>query len=147
MESAILDARILDASTNSVFILADTYRKLREKKSDLEDAIKKLNADIELVEEQLTDLMITEENSKFTRRDKTFYLTEKLYVSSLADKREKLYQGLRDNGMGDMVKEYVFPSALKALVREQLEESDALPPWMEDCISYFRKPAIGMRKK
>ena len=139
-------AQNLNTSINDIFTLADLYRELKERKETLEDVMKKLNAEIESMEEQLANQMITEENSKFTRRDKTFYLTEKLYVSSLADRREDLYRGLRENGLGDMVKEYVFPSALKGLVREQLEEADEPPDWIKNCISYYKKPAIGMRK-
>jgi len=140
-------AQNFNVAINDIFTLADLYRELKERKETLEDVMKKLNAEIESAEEQLASQMITEETSKFTRRDKTFYLTGKLYVSSLADMREALYKGLKENGLGDMVKEYVFPSALKGLVREQLEESDELPDWIKNCVSYYKKPAIGMRKK
>lgn len=139
-------AKNFNVAINDIFTLADRYRELKEHKDSLEDVMKKLNAEIESVEEQLANQMITEENSKFTRRDKTFYLTEKLYVSSLADMREDLYKGLRENGLGDMVKEYVFPSTLKGFVKEQLEENDELPEWAKNCVRYFKRPAIGMRK-
>lgn len=139
-------AHTLDLTVNSVFTLADHFRELKEKKETLEDALKKLNAEIESVEEQLANEMINEENSKFTRRGKTFYLTEKLHVSALADRRDELHRWLKENNYGAMVKEYVFPSTLKGFVKEQLEENDGLPEAIEGCISYFKRPAIGMRK-
>lgn len=140
-------AHALDVAVNPVFTLADLFRELKEKKETLEDDLKKLNAEIESVEEQLADQMITEENSSFTRKGKTFYLTEKLFVNSIADKRDDLHSWLKKNGFQDLVKETVHPSTLKGFVKEQLEENEELPEDIRDCISYFKKPGIGMRKK
>ena len=142
-------AHVLDLtppkSDNPVFVLAELYQSLKEKKDSLEAVLKDLNKQIEATEEQLANEMITEENSKFTRRGKTFYLTEKLYVNSLADMRDDLYKALRANGFQDMVKDYVQPSTLKGLVKEQLAESDELPAWLDGYVSWVKKPAIGMR--
>jgi hypothetical protein len=144
-------AHVLDLtppqSDNPVFALAKLYKSLKERKDVMEEAMKALNKQIEAAEEQLANEMITEENSKFTLAGKTFYLTEKLYVNSLSDMKDDLYKSLRANGFGDMVKDYVQPSTLKGLVKEQLaeSESDELPAWLDGYVTWFKKPAIGMR--
>lgn len=133
-------------SKNPVYALADTFRELKEKKDALEATLKEVNKEIERLEEQFTAEMINEETPKFSRRGKTFYLTEKLYVNSLAAKSADLHKYLREKSLGDMIKETVHPSTLKSYVKELLEEDDELPEGLKECISYLKRPAIGMRK-
>ncbi|OPY59139.1 MAG: hypothetical protein A4E55_00356 [Pelotomaculum sp. PtaU1.Bin035] len=139
-------AQALEVQVNPIFQLADKFRALKERKDELEDALKAVNAEIEQIDEQLAQEMINEENQNFSRRGKTFYLTEKLYVHSIAEKRDELHKGLKENGFADMVRETVFPSTLKGFVKEQLEENDELPEWAAECISYVKRPSVRMRK-
>lgn len=139
-------AQVLELQVNPIFQLADHLRALKEQKDTLEDALKAVNIEIERTDEQLAGEMINEENQNFSRKGKTFYLTEKLHVHSLADKRDDLHGWLKGNGYADMVKETVHPGTLKGFVKEQLEENDELPEGIKDCISYVKRPSVGIRK-
>lgn len=130
----------------TMFDLADTLKELKDAKAEAEEKVKAINKQIEQVEQELAQTMINEEVQKFSRGGITFYLQNKVYVNTLADKRDKLHAWLKTNGYGKMVIETVNAQVLKHFVEVLLDENDELPPGLQECVSVFEKPVIGMRK-
>lgn len=133
-------------TVNNVFALADWLRGLRERKKDLQDELKAVNAEIDEAEQKLVDLMINEEMQNFTRNGQTFYLMSKTYASAVADRKSELYAWLKEHGFGDLVQETVNANSLAAFVREQLEEADMLPEGLAELVSVYEKTTVGIRK-
>ncbi len=138
-------AEQLDAA-QGIFALADRLKILREHKADVENWLKETNAQIEQVEQELVNAMITEEMQNFVRGGQMFYLTTKVYANAVPERKPELFQWLKANGYGDMVQETVHSQTLAAFIREQLEEAEELPPDLQPLVNVFEKTTVGLRK-
>src|SRR5690606_33500297 len=96
-------------ATATMFELADRLLDLRERKEQLSELLKQVNAEIEEVDRQLAELMLSEEIQSFVRSGQMFYLKTETYVSAAAGRKPELIQWLKDHGLGDIVQESVTP--------------------------------------
>ena len=131
---------------DDIFSLADRLQKLKEHKKRLDDETKSVNAMIEEVETQLAGLMVDQEMQNFTRNGRMFYLQTKTYARAVAERKQELYEWLKENGFGDLVYETVNTNSLAAFVREQLEEADELPEGLGELVNVYERTTVGMRK-
>lgn len=130
-----------------VFELADQLRALREQKKDLEERVKVLNAEIDALDAKLVQAMIDQETQSFNRSGKLFYLKTVTRASAKAGEQERLYQWLKDNGYGDLVKETVNAQTLTGFAKELMEENDdELPGDLVDMVTIYEKQTVAMRK-
>jgi hypothetical protein len=83
----------------------------------------------------------------FTRNGRQFILTNRTYANAKAGMMPAVCEWMKDNGLGDMVKESVHPQTLQAWVKEQLEEAGALPEELEPLVNVYEKSGISIRKK
>src|SRR5690606_39421696 len=136
----------MSQATATVFELADRLLELRDRKAELEELLKGVNAEIERTNQQLAEAMVAEELQSFVRGDKLFYLRTDTYVSPAADRKPELIQWLKDHGLGDIVQETVHPRTLTATVKEMLEEADELPEGLSELVNIFEKTTVGLRR-
>lgn len=130
-----------------LFELADKLKEAKDRKKKLEDDTKANNALIEELDRQLSDAMVEQELEKFSRNGSTFYLKTSLYASAPADRKEELFQALRQNGYGSLVVETVNARTLSSFVKEQKEANeDKIPQWLADVVSTYEKTTVGVRK-
>lgn len=130
-----------------MFQLADRLRELRAAKDDAEQELKRINAEIDKVDYQLSELMMDSETQNFTRAGTMFVLTTKTRASATAGRKEDLFSALRAEGYGDLVYETVNANSLSAFVKEQItENSDELPGWLDGLVNVFEKTTVGVRK-
>lgn len=113
-------------------VLAGLVRKMKDLgdiKNDLEDQLKEVNKQWDLVRKvEIPEAMAAIDPGLKSLKIAglgTVYLRADLY-SGVVDK-ERAYQWLTDNGFQDLIQPQVFPSTLKAWMREQLEEGTDLP--------------------
>ena len=133
--------------TTEVFELADRLIDLRERKEQLSELLKQVNAEIEEVDRQLSELMLAEEIQSFVRSGRMFYLKTETYVSAVAERKPELIEWLKANGYGSIVQETVHPRTLSATVKELKEEhEDELPPDLAELVNVFEKTTVGLRK-
>ncbi len=131
----------------TVFEMADQLEELRQEKARLEDELKKVKAEIEAVNEAMVAEMVSEEVQRFTRNGKLFYLQTDMFVSDVAERREALYETLRQQGYGDLIRETVHPQTLKGFTKEQVRENnDELPDWLDGFVNVFFKDKVVVRK-
>lgn len=130
-----------------LFIIADDLVRYRDRKKEIEEALKEINELIAQTEEQLVNLMIEEEMQNFTRNGKQFILTNRTYANAKAGMMPAICEWMKDNGLADMVKKSVHPQTLQAWVKEQLEEAGALPEELEPLINVYEKSGISIRMK
>lgn len=136
----------MTTTTITVFELADRLRELRDRKAELEEQLKVLNAEIEETDRKLAEAMVNEELQNFVRGDRLFYLRTETYVSAKADRRQELIAWLKQHGMGDLVQETVHPRTLSAAVKELLEDEDELPGDLAGLVNVYEKVTVGLRK-
>ena len=130
-----------------LFELADRLRELRETKQFAEQELKDINAEIEEVDRQLSDMMVETETQNFTRQGMTFCLPTRTRASGAADRKDELYDMLREHGFGSLVYETVNANSLSAFVKEQVAENgDELPGWLNGLVNMFEQTTIGVRK-
>lgn len=129
-----------------IFGLADELAGLKERKKELENTLKEVNARIATVEETLSTMMLEEEVQSFNRNGKTFYVQTKTFASAVPERKQDLFAWLKDHGYGDMVTETVNHNTLSAFVREMLSETDQLPEDLEELINVYEKTTVGIRK-
>lgn len=131
---------------SSVFALAEKLAELRETKAYAEQELKEINAEIEQVDLQLSDLMVETETQNFTHHGTMFSLRTTTRASAVAGHKDELFEALRSQGFGDMVYETVNANSLSAFVKEQTAESgDALPSWLEGLVNVFDKTTVAVR--
>lgn len=131
-----------------IFSLADQLVALKEDKARLEERLKKLNGFIDEVDYKLSEAMAEADTRNFTRGDKLFYLTCKTRASAVGERKDALFDALRENGFGDLVTETVNANSLSSFVKEQMEESDndTLPEWLDGLVNVYEKASVGVRK-
>lgn len=133
-------------SSEKMFELADRLRELRQAKGDAEERLKAINAEIDEVDYQLSDIMAESETQNFTRAGTMFCLTTKTRASAAADRKEELFGALEREGFGDLVYQTVNANSLSAFVKEQIAENgDELPGWLDGLVRVYERTTVGVR--
>lgn len=127
--------------------MADRLQELRDEKEQLELSLKETNAMIEAVEQDLIAAMVTAELDSFKRNGHTYSLKVETYASAKADRKEELFEALRNNDAGSLVQEQVNANSLRAFVKElKANNDDEIPEWIVDYINVYDKTKIAVRK-
>lgn len=127
--------------------MADRLQELRDEKEQLEIALKETNGMIEAVEQDLVAAMVTAELDSFKRNGHTYSLKVDTYASAKSDRKEELFEALRNNNAGDLVQEQVNANSLRAFVKElKANNDDEIPSWIVDYINVYEKTKISVRK-
>lgn len=110
--------------------LGSTLKQLLEKKSELEETTKSINAEIDQLQGQFVEAMQLHNLQNFKINNLgQFYLHSSVF-SKITDK-EKLFEDLRKRGAEDIIKETVFPSTLRAYTKELMEHANEIPAGVE----------------
>ena len=133
-------------TNRQIFDLADRLKEAKARKKALEADLKALNAQIEDLDQALSDSMMDAELDKFTLNGSTFYITTRLFASPKNGEKEELFEVLRANGYGSLVTETVNANTLASFVKEQIASNDdVLPEWLEEKVTVFEKTSVGIR--
>ncbi len=130
-----------------LFIIADDLVRYRDRKKEIEEALKEINALITETEEQLVSAMIEEEMQNFTRNGRQFVLTTRTYANAKSGMMPALCTWMKENGLKDMVKESIHPQTLQAWVKETIGETGALPEELNELVNVYEKSGISIRMK
>lgn len=129
-----------------MFELSDRLGKLKEKEAQLKKELSAVNVLIKDTTKLLTEQMVNQEIQNFNRNGKLFYLVTNRYVNDVATRREELYQVLREQGFGDLIKATIHPQTLKAFVKEQIEENDEeLPEWLDGLVRVYEEEEVRVK--
>ena len=127
-----------------LFTTADKYKELRKQKDELQFQLKELNNEIDGVERELIDNMVTEECESFKRNGSTFSLVIKEYPSAVQERKQELYNRMKEQGF-----EHLFTintNTLSATVKElKSNNEDVLPDWLNGLIQTAEKASIRLR--
>ena len=127
--------------------LVDDLQDLRNKKEQLENDLKSINATLEEVEMTLVDAMVNAELESLKRNGKTYSLRVETYASAKPESKDDLFNALRNNDAGDLVQEQVNANSLRAYVKELKTNNEGeIPEWIIDFINVYEKSKIAVRK-
>lgn len=125
--------------------LVQIYAKMRTAQDILSVQLKTFSDNLGLLADRLIpDAFEREALQTLTTRDgDRATITQKLYASVLAAKREEAYKWLRANGHEALVQETINSSSLTVFAKAELAEGRELP---DDIFSIFTKPALSFTK-
>lgn len=130
-----------------IFEMADRLKTLHEQKKNLEEQTKALGAEIEELDELLSDAMTDAELDRFSRNGSTFYLKSRLFVSPASGRKDEMMRALKENGYGSLVVETVNANTLASFIKEQREATgEDVPVWLGDTVRTYEKVSVGIRK-
>lgn len=134
-------------TNTEIFELADRLKEAKDLKKDLDARSKSVAAEIEMLDQELSEAMAEAELDRFSRNGSTFYLNSRLFVSPTAGHKDELFAALKANGYGSIVVETVNANTLASFVKEQkTANDDEIPAWLSDVVSTFEKVSVGIRK-
>ena len=128
-----------------------SYQALLDKKSFLQDQTKENNAAIEAMKEQIAQQMIDDDCPKISIGGYSFSLQEKTIYSKrsevdMAQAGVDFFDTLREEGLGDIIKETVAAQTLGSTMRAYVEEHGALSEALGKVINTYETFDIYRRK-
>ena len=106
--------------------------ELKEKKKRVEEELTAINKEIQLLaEKEIPEFMDENDLDKVTVSGVgTCYLRSDVRAYVKADDREAFHQWLKETNNGELIKETVHPTTLKAFAKESLSNGKQLPEFI-----------------
>ena len=125
----------------------DELKALLDEKDALKAKTTENNKAVEACKKDLADMMLAEETTKVTRSGFSYSLQEKTRYSKKAGHDEELFELLRENGLGDIIKETVNAQTLQgAMSNLAAENGDELPEEFAEVINVYEYLDIAKRR-
>ena len=125
----------------------EAYNALLDRKDKLAQETTENNKAIEQARRDLADLMIDAEIDRVSSGGYNFTLSEKIAFNKRGGADEQLFDVLREDGLGDIIRETVNPRTLQATLKEVAAQNDGeLPPQYDGLVSVYRYMDVGRRK-
>lgn len=125
----------------------DELKALLDEKDELKAKTTENNKAVEACKKDLADMMLAEETTKVTRAGFSYSLLEKTRYSKKAGRDNELFELLRENGLGDIIKETVNAQTLQgAMSNLAAENDDVLPEEFAEVINVYEYLDIAKRK-
>lgn len=136
----------------TIFEKVDEYKELLDRKDQLESESKENNKAIEQCKKELSQMMVDEECPKVSRNGFLYSLQEKVKYSKKAEEtllEEGLdfFEVLRNEGLGDIIKETVNASTLSSTLSAYVEENGALSEDLAECVNVYETLDVAKRKE
>lgn len=128
------------------------YEDLLDKKDQLAKDTKDNNAAIDKLKQEIADMMIDEDIPSQGYGDYVYSLQEKVKYSkrgeaTLQEKGLDFFDVLREQGLGDIIKETVNANTLQSTMSAIANENDGeLPPELDEIVSSYETTDIARRK-
>lgn len=131
--------------------MVDEYSAAMDEKARLEDLIKTTNAIIAALRDKLALAMVDEDTPKIEKGGYTFTLTPKTRYSkrseeAISEAGLDFFDVLRENGLGDIIKETVNANTLQSAISAYLDDADELPEDLGAVISVYEYNDVTRRK-
>lgn len=128
------------------------YEELLDKKDQLAKDTKDNNAAIDKLKAEIAEMMIDEDIPSQGCGDYIYSLQDKVKYSKrgeayLQERGLDFFEVLREQGLGELIKETVNAGSLQSAMKEIAEENDGeLPPELDEVVSSYEMTDIARRK-
>ena len=123
------------------------YNALLDRKAQLADETTENNKAIEQARRDLADLMIDAEIDRVSSGGDRCGQPARPAWRERGGSDEQLCAVLREDGLGDIIRETVNPRTLQATLKEVAEQNDGeLPAQYDGLVSVYRYMDVGRRK-
>lgn len=127
--------------------LIERYEALLDRKEALAAETTENNKAIEEARKNLADAMIDAEMDKVVSNGYAYTLSEKMCFTKKGGVDEELFDTLRDDGLGDLIKETVNTRSLQAALKDMTERNgDDLPEQYRDLVTVYTYNDVSRRK-
>lgn len=128
------------------------YQNLLEEKENLANCTKANNAAIEAAKAEIAQQMIDDDCPRISSGGYSFSLTQKTSYSKkpeadIAEAGVNFFEVLREEGLGDIIKETVAPQTLQSTIKAYVEEHGELSEGLEQIIREYEFNDITRRKE
>lgn len=128
------------------------YQVLLEEKDRLAECTKANNAAIEAAKSEIAQQMIDDDCPRISTSGYSFSLTPKTSFSKkseadLAEAGVDFFEVLREEGLGDIIKETVAPQTLQSTIKAFVEEHGELSEPLSQIIREYEYNDITRRKE
>lgn len=125
----------------------DEFKALLDEKDELKTKTTENNRAVEICKKELSDMMLAEETTKVVRSGFCYNLQDKTRYSKKAGCDGKFFGLLRENGLGDLIKETVNAQSLQGAMNNLAEENGGeLPEAFTDVINVYQYLDISKRR-
>lgn len=136
-----------DTISNEVLDLIDQFKAALEEKDTLAEATKRNNAEVIEVRDKLAQAMVDAEIDQVGRHGINWKLKPTTKYSKKAGMDDALFDILRNNGLGDLIRETVNAQTLQGAMSELAKENDdELPDEFTEVINKFEYMDVSHRK-
>jgi Fe-S oxidoreductase len=126
----------------------DSYKELLDRKAELAEETAENNKAIEVCRDELAQMMVDAECDKINRSGFTYTLQAKTRFSKKAGVEAGLFELLRDNGLGDIIRETINAQTLQGTMSEIAEDNGGeLPDEYADYINRYDFMDVVKRKE
>lgn len=131
--------------------LLQEYQALLELKDELAERTKRNNQEIENMKQAIAQQMVDDDTPQMQVGDYVFSLSDTTMYSKkseahLASAGLDFFEVLREQGLGDLIKETVNARTLQSTIRALVEEQGELPEELADVINVYEALDIKRRK-
>jgi hypothetical protein len=135
------------ATINDIKQLIEDYNNAILEKERLADETKQNNAEVERLKLLLSDAMIEAEVPSMVYLGYSWSVSPRVRYSKAAGADDELFDQLREDGLGDLIKETVNANTLQAAMKNLAEENGGdLPENYTGLISEYSYNDITRRK-
>jgi len=132
--------------------MVKNYQSLLERKDALEEETKANTAAIEAAKKEIAQQMVDEDCPRISTGGYCFSLTPKTSYTKrseaeLAENGMDFFEVLRDDGLGDIIKETVNARTLQSTIKNYVEEYGGLSEELDKVIRSYEFNDINRRKE
>lgn len=135
------------------------YKEILDRKDELAELTKANNAEKERIEKEICQIMVDEEKPNTVVDGYSYSLSQKIMYSKKSEEALAALQAetgssffdiLREQGLGDIIKEVVDPRTLQSTISGMVEEledaEEELPEELAACLNIYEKLSLSKRK-
>ena len=127
--------------------LADQYQAAKDNAERIEAELQDAKAFRDNLKGRLIDAMLEEETDSIGRNGRRYTVCAKTKYSKAAGADDQLFDLLREQGLGDIIRETVNANTLQAAMKQLAEDNGGeLPEEYRECINEYNYTDISVRR-
>ena len=125
--------------------LSDMYLQVRDTKQKIEQQLKDINQELELIELDMIEKMTNNVIDSFKRNGVLFSIVSREFESANPETKEELYRQFKARGYENLFT--INANTLGGVIREMKRDNEGmLPEWLNGLINTYEKQSIRIKR-